>query len=117
MKEKDVKKIGKRMNKNKADKWVKTYQKNHPDETHGWLYGCDILCNLLDEEGADGIWFFKGMADDGSERLVLYPADKDGNILSKSQKMKSLGAKVGNGEDDGAADEGQACPPNCPGPT
>lgn len=109
---KDVKKIGKKMKKNTADKWVKKYQKAHEKGTHGWLYGSDILRALLDKDGADGIWFFKAINDRGEERLVLYPADKEGNILNK--KIKSLGAKANDDEDD-AADEGDTCPPTCPG--
>lgn len=109
---KDVKHIGKKMKKSDADKWVKKYQKKHDDGTHGWLYGSDILQALIDEEGSDGIWFFKGINDDGEERLVLYPADKDGNILKKG--FKSLGAKGNAGDDDTAADDGDPCPHNCP---
>ena len=109
----NVKKIGKKMAKNEARKWVKQYKNNHPlaeNPTYGWLYGADILRTLLDYDGAGGIWFYKGIADDGSERLVLFPADADGNILDKG--MKSLGAAVK--DDDEPADDGNICPPYCP---
>ncbi len=110
---KHVKEIGNRMSKNKADKWVKKYKKDNPNNTFGWLYGSDILHSLLKEDGCDGIWFFKGTTDEGEERLVLYPADHEGNILDK--KIKSLGAKSADGDDDdGAADNGKQCPPHCP---
>ena len=115
-KDKDVRKIGKKMEKSEANKWVKKYKKKHPldtDPTYGWLYGADILETLLAYDGADGIWFFKGLNDDGSERLVLYPADKDGNILNKS--LNSLGAaasRIPGGDD--PADDGETCPPDCP---
>ncbi len=105
------------MGKNEAKKWVKEYKKKNPtskNPTYGWLYGADILEALLAYDGADGIWFFKGLNDAGEERLVLFPADEDGNILDKS--VSSLGAaaaKMPGGFDD-PADEGGACPPNCP---
>ncbi len=106
----DVKKIGHMMDKDKVTKWVKRYHKEHPDKVRGWLYGCDVLCELLDEDGCDGIWFFKGINDEGKERLIMYPADKDGNILNP--KIKSLGAKSNGG---GAANDSADCPDDCPG--
>lgn len=117
MAKKDVKKIGKTMDKSKAKKWVKDYQKANPDGTFGWLFGDDILQKLLNYEGCEGIWFFKGTNEDGSERLVMFPADADGNILDK--KMKSLGAAAakspGDGGGDDPADWSETCPPECPG--
>ncbi|SNS45929.1 hypothetical protein SAMN05421640_0236 [Ekhidna lutea] len=114
MAKKDVRKIGKKMDKSKARKWVKDYQKKNPNGTHGWLYGSDILEALQNYDGCEGIWFFKGINDDGEERLVLFPADADGNILDK--KMKSLGAAANlkNPGDDDPADDGDTCPPWCP---
>lgn len=107
---KHVKEIGKKMDKAKVDKWVKKYKKENPNETFGWLYGCDVLNDLLNEHGCEGIWFFKGINDEGQERLVLYPADHEGNILD--DKIKSLGAMGGK---NGAADDGKSCPDDCPG--
>ncbi|MCP4457819.1 MAG: hypothetical protein GY816_07315 [Cytophagales bacterium] len=103
------------MGKSDAHKWVKKYKKKHPmneDPTYGWLYGADILETLLAYDGVDRIWFFKGIDDDGSERLVLYPADVDGEILDKS--MNSLGAAAAKPSIDEPADSGQKCPPHCP---
>ena len=107
---KDVKKIGHLMNKEKVTKWVKKYQKENPNEVHGWLYGCDVLEELLNADGSCGIWFFKGINDEGQERLVLYPADSEGNILGN--QIKSLGAAANGGGL--AGDDGEECPPNCP---
>ncbi|WP_436514467.1 hypothetical protein [Ekhidna sp. To15] len=111
-----VKRIGKKMGKSKAKHWVKKYQKANPKETHGWLFGDDILKTLLKYEGCEGIWFFKGINDDGEEKLVMFPADEEGNILNK--KIKSLGAaaamKDGDGIDDDPADDSRNCPPWCP---
>lgn len=114
MAKKDVRKIGKKMDKSKAKKWVKKYQKENPNGTHGWLYGSDILETLQNYSGCEGIWFFKGVNDDGEERLVLFPADADGNILDS--KLKSLGAAASLKSDvlDDPADDGDGCPPNCP---
>ena len=107
---KHVKEIGKTMEKDKAKKWVGEYKKKHKDATRGWLFGADVLEKILGYDGAEGIWFFKGINDEGQERLVLFPADHDGNILDKG--IKSLGAKGG---DDLPADDGDPCPDNCPG--
>ncbi|GAB4250213.1 MAG: hypothetical protein Tsb0034_29480 [Ekhidna sp.] len=112
MAKRDVKKIGKKMEKSKAKKWVKKYQKEHKGGTHGWLYGADILETLLKYEGAEGIWFFKGTNDEGEERLVLFPADADGNVLDKN--IKSLGAAAGGDNEFEPGDFGQDCPPHCP---
>lgn len=109
---KHVKEIGKKMKKSTADGWVDKYQKKNKKAAFGWLYGSDVLQALIDEGGSDGIWFFKGINDAGEERLVLYPADSEGNILNN--KVKSLGA-MGSDDDDGAVDSGTECPENCPG--
>ena len=107
-----VKEIGKTMKWKDADDWVERYKEKNPDATFGWLYGCDILEKLLHYDDSCGIWFFKGLNDDGEERLVMYAADKEGNILNK---VKSLGAMAGDGDGGGPpADSGMECPPHCP---
>ncbi|MEP0985852.1 hypothetical protein [Ekhidna sp.] len=112
-----VKKIGKKMKKSMAKKWVKDYQKANPKaELNGYLYGKDILETLCNYPGSEGIWIFKGLNDEKKECLVLFPADADGNILDR--KMKSLGAAVSelrDGDDDDPANNGDPCPPKCPG--
>jgi len=105
------------MGQSKAKQWVKKYQKENPDAAvKGWLFGDDILEALINNKGCEGIWFFKGINDDGEEKLVMFPADKDGNLLDN--KIKSLGAAAANlkdgGDDNGAADDGVSCPPFCP---
>lgn len=113
MKEKDVRKIGKTMDKSKAKKWVKKYQKENPNSTHGWLFGDDVIEKLVRYEGCEGIWFFKAINDEGEEKLVMFPADADGNILDR--KMKSLGAAVSlRDPGDDPADFSETCPPKCP---
>ncbi|MEO1254291.1 MAG: hypothetical protein AAFY41_05330 [Bacteroidota bacterium] len=115
MKEKKVRKIGKTMQKSMAKEWVKRYQKENPKETHGWLFGDDILKKLLKYNGCEGVWFFKGINDDGEEKLVMFPADEEGNILNR--KIKSLGAAASLDEDGGLdepANDSENCPPHCP---
>lgn len=111
-----VKNIGKKMGKSKAKHWVKKYQKENPNGTHGWLFGDDILKALLKYDGCEGIWFFKGINDDGDEKLVMFPADEEGNILNK--KIRSLGAAANSRNDDEGmdepADDSRNCPPWCP---
>ena len=100
----DVRKIGKSMDRAKADKWVEDFQKKNPDGIHGWLYGVDILHKLMVYEGSEGIWFFKGLNDEGSEQLVMYAADKEGNFLSLEE----------DGGGPPPADDSEPCPPVCP---
>lgn len=111
---KNVKKIGRKMKWNEVDRWVKRYQDEHSPKTstYGWLYGCDTIEEMLKNKGCEGIWFFKGINDEGKERLVLYPADKDGKIMGKP--FKSLGARGGGDPDSYPVDDGDNCPPDCP---
>ena len=108
----NVRKIGKNMGKSEAKKWIKRYQKENPNEVRGWLFGDDIIEKLISYDGCEGIWFFKGINDDGEERLVMFPADEDGNILDK--KMKSIGAAAAARDPEDPADESEMCPPLCP---
>lgn len=109
----NVRGIGKRIPKGQADKWVKSYATKYPKaEAKGYLYGSDILFDLLDDSArCAGIWFYKGINDDGKECLVLYKADDQGNILVSN--MNSIGA-ASNGSLDDPADDGDVCPPTCP---
>ena len=110
-KKRKVKEIGSKMGGKKARKWVKKYQDKHTDPKHlqGYLFGRDIIEEICQTEGADGIWVFKGINDDGEECFVLFPADEGGNVLDR--KIKSIGAAA---RDDEAANSGMPCPPNCP---
>ena len=115
MKEKEVKKIGKQMDRSKAKKWVKKYQDDNPKATRGWLFGRDVIEKLCSNDSLEGIWFFKGINDDGEEKLVMFPADKKGNILES--KFRSLGAAArSNGGEDPTSpvDDADNCPPWCP---
>lgn len=107
---KNVSDIGKPMSKAEADKWVGTYEKYHKTSTRGFLYGEKILKQLLASEDAEGIWFFKGYDDKGDEKLVLYAADKEGNILSEdnSKSMAKSGSNLS------PVDASDSCPPKCP---
>ncbi|MEP1034073.1 hypothetical protein [Ekhidna sp.] len=111
-----VKNIGKNMGKAKAKQWVKKYQKANPDaELNGSLYGKDILEKLCNYPGSEGLWIFKGLDDNDEECFVLFPADAGGNILD-GKRIKSLGAAASkNGDLDDPADNGEKCPPICPG--
>ena len=101
------------MDKAKAKKWVKDYQKANPKETFGWLFGADVIEKLVNYNGCEGIWFFKGTNDEGKEKLVMFPTDAEGNILEN--KMKSLGAAASMDGVDDPANDSEECPPNFPG--
>ncbi|WP_425389657.1 hypothetical protein [Ekhidna sp.] len=113
MADKNVKKIGKKMPKSEAKKWVKRYQKENPKETHGWLFGDDIIKAILKYKGCEGIWFFKGVDDQNEEKLLMFPADEDGNILEDKKHSMSVMEKSMD-ENDEPADFSQPCPPKCP---
>lgn len=107
MMEKPIREIGSPMGKTKADEWVEAYQKQNPKAAvKGWLYGKDILETLGNYSGSEGIWFFKGLDEKGDEKLVMYPADKDGNILGGAENTEGGGNEP--------ADDGTSCPPACP---
>lgn len=113
---KKVKDIGKKMGKAKAKKWVKKYQKENPKaELNGYLFGNDVLEKLCNYKGSEGLWIFKGINDNDEECFVLFPADKDGNILDR-KKIKSLGAAAAfdPGDIDDPVNDGEKCPPFCP---
>lgn len=112
---KPVCKIGKRINEPDADKWVDAYKRKHPKGPWGFLFGKELLENMLNDDDCDGLWFFLGQDDDATEphkktRMVIYKADADGKIMKKSG-MGSLGAKE---KEDDPGDEGSVCPPECP---
>lgn len=109
---KQIRKIGKPMDKKVARNWVMQYGKENPADTRGYLYGRDLLEAMLANSDVEGIWYFKGLNDSGEERLVLFPADKDGNILSNENRFKSLGAA--SAEIIEAGDNCDVCPPSCP---
>ena len=115
----NVKRIGEKMKKSKAKKWVKKYQKENPKaELQGYLFGKEILEKLCNYPGSEGLWIFKGLNDDNEECFVLFPADEEGNILDR-KKIKSLGAAASSNEDEDSLDlpanNGTKCPPDCPG--
>jgi hypothetical protein len=107
----DVRKIGHRMPKGEMKKWANNYKAKYPTSTHGFLYGADILTEMLADKKCAGIWFFKGLDEKGNEKLILYKADNEGNILNG---MKSLGAAAMQNGNDDPADNGETCPPRCP---
>ena len=51
MEREKVRKIGKTMDKSKAKRWVKNYQKKNPDATFGWLFGDDVIEKLVNYKG------------------------------------------------------------------
>lgn len=111
----NVKQIGAKMSKTRANQWVKKYQQENPDAAlNGVLFGKDILEALCNYQGSEGLWIFKGLNDKNEECFVLFAADADGNILNRAT-MKSPGAAANAANvDDDAANSGQPCPPACP---
>lgn len=110
MAEKNIRNIGSAMPQAETRVWIANYQKQNPEGLHGNLFGADILEKMLADKGCEGIWFFKGISDQGKETLVLLPTDKEGNILPDSAKNEQ-----GNGDEFvGGADYSTVCPPDCP---
>ena len=96
---------------------MKKYQQANPKAgLNGYLFGNDILEKLCSNPDADGIWVFKVLNNKEKECFVLFPAEKEGNILSKEIKSLGVAANTNNEDDDedDAANDGQGCPPYCP---
>lgn len=102
MSKESIKRIGRQMAREKAQKMVKNYLKRNPASQSGFLYGRDILESMLKNSEVEGIWFFKGVDENGAENLLLFPSDEEGNIMMvETKSIESAGF-------------GNVCPPSCP---
>ncbi|MEM6831043.1 MAG: hypothetical protein AAF551_11065, partial [Bacteroidota bacterium] len=100
--------IGANLDQEVAQRWINAYQTQHPDALHAYLFGEDILTDLMSKDGAAGLWIMKGLTKLKEERLVLYPANEEGEIWGN----QSIDGRTNTGST--TVDSGQMCPPHCP---
>jgi hypothetical protein len=68
-----------------ARKWVKSYQKNQPQQgTVAHFFGYQLISRILAEDGCVGIRMYYALDDQGNRQLILVGVDKKGNDLVPS---------------------------------
>jgi hypothetical protein len=107
--------IGAPMPRQEALQWIDRYQNEHgKDVKRGFLLGSKIILEALNQPGAEGIWFFKGINNENEEKLIILPADAEGNFLQGASQNKESRSANGPDDDGFSADASQDCPTNCP---
>ena len=99
--------IGAHLDREAAVRWTERFQTTYPNEVRAYLFGKDRLQELINRDGAKGIWFFRGLNESSEQKLVLYPADEVGKFLLTNPAR-------GRTEEDAPLDDGVSCPPQCP---
>lgn len=89
---------GNAIDPNKASEWTKSFREGNSGAIIAHFFGRDILTDILNQEGCQGIRFYYG-SDSGVPQLIAVGADSDGNDQL--------------GEDRIVADEAIACPSHC----
>ncbi|MEO1053204.1 MAG: hypothetical protein AAFX87_21405 [Bacteroidota bacterium] len=104
---------GKPIDLRKAKRWTKRYREQcrengekNPIKAH--FFGCDIINDILAEEGCKGIRIYYGLNDDGEKQLLLVGAKADHNNILPSE----VGGK--DGASGIIADDSATCPTVCP---
>ena len=92
---------GRAIDPNKAGEWTKSFREGHPGEIIAHFFGRDILTDILNQEGCQGILFYYG-SDSGVPQLIAVGADSDGNDQLDEKRI--------------VADEAYSCPPSCSQP-
>jgi len=80
---KDYAAVGKEISHEKANEWIKTYEKSFPDSPKGYALGRNIIEKILAQPGCVGIRFHYGVNDEGQKTLVYIGMDENGNDLLK----------------------------------
>jgi hypothetical protein len=91
--------IGDRIPEVQAQQWIANFQNANKNRLFAQLYGKKILEELLSQPGVEGLYFGNALDQKGNERLVVVGVKSDGTVLW----------------DGPIVDQGQLCPPNCPG--
>lgn len=60
---------------NKAKGYTATYRAQNPNGLKGHFFGREILNDILEQTGCEGIRIYYGINDDGEQALVLVGAD------------------------------------------
>lgn len=100
--------IGENIDRDIAESWINNFQLQNPEALQAYLFGKDILTDLMSKEGVAGIWIMKGLTELNEERLVLYPANEEGIVWTQES------IKGRTSDETTTVDNGQKCPPHCP---
>jgi hypothetical protein len=100
------KKAGKTITKQKADEMVDKYQKAHKDGTRSIYFDKEVVQELLNTEGTEGVKIFFAKNDEDQNTVVLYPVDENGRIIEISDARTKVVKAT-------ALNVGAPCPPYC----
>ncbi|MGY3089522.1 hypothetical protein ACVWYF_002570 [Hymenobacter sp. UYAg731] len=92
---------GRAIDPNKAGEWTKSFRERRPGEIFAHFFGRDILMDILNQEGCQGIRFYYG-SDSGVPQLIAVGADGDQNDQLGENRI--------------VADEAHSCPNSCSQP-
>jgi hypothetical protein len=88
---KDYAAAGKEISHEKANDFVKAYEKAFPGEASGYYLGRNIIDKILAQPGCVGIRFHYGVNDKGQKTLVYIGVDADGKDLVKRTMVTENG--------------------------
>jgi hypothetical protein len=88
---KDYAAAGKEISHEKANDFVKAYEKACPDEASGYYLGRNIIDKILAQPGCVGIRFYYGLNDEGQKTLVYKGVDVNGNDIVKQTMVTENG--------------------------
>lgn len=69
---------GRAIDPGKASEWTKSFREGHPGEIIAHFFGRDILTDILNQDGCQGIRFYYG-SDGGVPQLIAVGADSAEN--------------------------------------
>jgi hypothetical protein len=94
----NISSIGSTVDGDKARNWISDFQAANSSRANSFLFGREIVNQVLNQLGVDGIAFMTGSKTSGQEALVLVGIDQSGALLW----------------DGLIVDDGMICPPWCP---
>lgn len=94
-----------------ALRWTQAHQHRHPDGLRSVFFGRDALEGLLDRSGCEGLSIQRALDDAGTERLVLFSLDAEGDYLPGEDALDGA-SRDGEAAPSGV-DNGIVCPPVC----
>ena len=92
---------GRAIDQHKAGEWTRSFREAHAGETMAHFFGRDILMNILNQQGCQGIRFYYG-TDGNVPQLIAVGTDGDENDQLGGNRI--------------VADESICCPTNCSHP-
>ena len=89
---------GRAIDPNKAGEWTQQFREGNSGAIMAHFFGRDILTDILNQEGCQGIRFYYG-SDGGVAQLIAVGADEDENDQLGENRI--------------VADEAHPCPSSC----